>query len=632
MQRTMLFSRFLRVLSLFSVLLVSLHFSALYLSADDASLCSTPILGQTPWFKQKACPWWDAHVEPHRKELARPLALQWQKQEQLARSQVESTSHKATAFAKEQVLPCACKWYHIVRIKTQMYHNVYVVPHIKHASYKVQLWLQSDSQAAKLTLRASNEYFKLLKILESWTCQLNIWARPKLVESAQCIKPLFAQLKHRAVEFRHSFENYTETEIQESDAVTDVEEELQYYDAEDDFEDESEEETIYLTSTIIETVTLSDNQLAAPTSIQEASMDLEVPLRDLVQDEFQAWSNTVEQKALNTEHQFDLEIENLVQSKLDEIRPRITVMLQDISNSTQQHYKTINRAILDVNCTMELHPETGEQLYFNQEGSQLRKYVTRPLVREYFSQAHTHVDETLEQINEVLEAFVAEINTEVDQVRQEHLEVYEEWGDVMISEWSKRMAYVDVMAAMESDDLSQAQHDNWKQFLKLKKQVVATRDMLMKHAANLQDVEKFLREIQLTSKALQREAGEYLFILRSKANLAFQGREELERRQHQEQMEREKKEQEERERQEREDLEKEELARQELENSLYSEEEDDAEEFYDSEYAINPDVESKLLHQEQLQREMLDLRENELRQQLLHEQREDELNHSSQSK
>ncbi|SCV04666.1 LAME_0H20252g1_1 [Lachancea meyersii CBS 8951] len=631
--------RIWRKLRLLCTLLVALHFTALFIGSQNIDLCSTPVLGQTVWFEQVACPWWDAHVEPHRKELARPLALQWQAKEQDLKYHVESFSQRLTSSGKKHVLPCIRRWTHVACIKSHLYYNVYVLPHVKHVRYKCQLWLQSDGNVAKHTLSTLDHMSSACSKAKALAHRIGNDLNPHISNATKYAKGLISQMADLASEGRAYMQREVTKYMHKSDEGSQAAEESLYYDAENgeeqvgkddeeeyDEDEDEEEETLYLTSTIVETVTLSDNQLAAPTSDSGADAALEVPLRDLVQDEFQAWSNTVKQKALNTEGQFDVEIEALKRDKLDVFRPRITALLQDISNSTQQHYRIINKAILDVNCTMEHHPETGEQIYFNREGTQLRKYVTRPLMREFFSQAHTHVDVALEEVRALLESFIEEVNAEVDQLRQEHLEVYEEWGDVMVSEWSKRMAYVDVVAAMDSEDLGQRQHDNWKQFLKLKKQVIATRDVLMKHPANLLDVEKFLKEIQFTLKALQREAGEYLFILRSKANLAFQAREELERKEHVEQVEKEKKEQEERERQEQEERLRQEQLEEEKFQDMYESLEGVSDESDEKDQS-----EAQLLQHEQLQRAKLDQEEFEQRQQMAREQSRDEERYSSQN-
>ncbi|SCU82969.1 LAFA_0D01046g1_1 [Lachancea sp. 'fantastica'] len=623
----MIFARFWQSLRLVCALLVAIHFSASILGTQSIDLCSTPILGQTQWVEQSVCPWWSTHVEPHRREFARPLALQWQIKEEALKCRVESASQMLTTAGKAHVLPFINKWQQVARIKSQLYYNVYVLPHVKHANYEFQLWLRSDGAVARYTAHTIKCISSLFHQVMAQVGRLWKLSHPYLSSEAKCVKARLFKMAACLKKHRLLVQERVSRHLNATDRSVETSKDVPYYESENADDEEQDEfdddETLYLTSTIIETVTISDNEVATPSSTANSDTDLEVPLRDLVQDEFQAWSNTVAQKALNSEGQLDQDIEEIKTGKLNDIRPRITALLREISNATQQHYRAINKAILDVNCTAEVDPKTGESLFFNREGTQLRNYVTRPLMREYFSQAHAYVDDALERVRDMLEIFVGDVNTDLDQLRQEHLEVYEEWGDVMVSEWSKRMAYVDVVAAMESEDLSQRQHDNWKQFLRLKKQVIFTRDALMRHPADLQDVEKFLKEIQFTLKAIQREAGEYLFILRSKANLAFQAREDLEKQKLLEQMERERREQEELERQEREERLRREQEDLEKFQDMYDSLDEESREIDDDE------ENAQLLEHEKAQRAALEKLESEQREIMAREQRQDEESHLS---
>ncbi|CUS24205.1 LAQU0S14e02564g1_1 [Lachancea quebecensis] len=657
------------------IVLIGFRQAKKYCESNEAEFCRLTSLSRaSPWWNEHINPYWDIYVSP----CVTKIHEYEHKLDEWAAPRIDRTYYRVQDFVETKVAPVTYKWYKFVQFKSQVYYNGHFVPCLKHMQLSAKQWLASEGFLQRLCLHARQGLF----------CLRN-GSRWVLNESLEAFNEIYSWSSHV---LRENLNKSSVSEDQRSDSVEEEElgdiGESRYYDAEyfegeqDDYNDE--DETTYLTSTIIETVTLSgEKQLEKPTSSanNEDASSLDVPLRDLVQDEFQAWSNTVEQKASNTLTQFDSEVEELVEAKLSKAQPNITSLLQGISESFQSHYRIINRAILDVDCTMELDAETGEQLYFNRDGTQLRKYVTRPLMREFFSSAHAHVDERLETVRAQLEKFVTAVNKEVEQVRQEHLEIYEEWGDVMVSEWSKRMAYVDVVAAMGAEDMNQQQHDNWKKFLKLKKQVVNTRDLLMQHPAKLEKLQKFLNDIQFTLMALQRDAGEYLFILRSQANMAFQTREKLEREREEE--ERRKLEQE-RDRQAQKEREQQNLAEnearlarerlaleqeQEQENyaheseepffsmedvaatlgadvetdyenaikgadSQLNESEDDEDSFYDtyeSDEEQEESAELERLKRESAERESLDRLEFEQRQKLREDQYQDEIQHSSQA-
>ncbi|KAM3160385.1 Outer spore wall assembly protein SHE10 [Lachancea thermotolerans] len=657
------------------VVLIGFKQARKYCESNEAEFCRLTSLSRaSPWWNEHIDPYWDSYVSP----CVTKIHDYEHKLDEWAAPRIDRAYYRVQDIVETKVVPVTYKWYKTVQFKTQVYYNGHFVPFLGHARILAKQWLASEGFFQRLYLHVQQGLF----CLRNWS--LWVWNG-----SLEAFNEIHSWSSHALQEISNKS---SITENQSGEPVTDEDpsdtDESKYYDAEY-FEGEQgdyneDDETMYLTSTIIETVTLSDEkQLDKSTSAANGDdgSSLDVPLRDLVQDEFQAWSNTVEQKASNTLTQFDSEVEELVEAKLSKAQPNITGLLQGISESFQSHYRIINRAILDVDCTMELDPETGEQLYFNKDGTQLRKYVTRPLMREFFSSAHAHVDERLEMVRARLEKFVAAVNKEVEQVRQEHLEVYEEWGDVMVSEWSKRMAYVDVVAAMGAEDMNQQQHDNWKKFLKLKKQVVNTRDLLMQHPAKLERLQKFLNDIQFTLMALQRDAGEYLFILRSQANMAFQTREKLEREREEEErrkLEQERQIQEQKEREQQELAENEARAARErlaleqgqgqeqleqnsdeaffsmeditatplgadddtdYENALddadsqLSESEDSEDNFYDSYEGDEEDGSRELerLERESAERETLDRLELGQRQKLQGEQHRDELHHSSQA-
>ncbi|AMD22680.1 HHL090Wp [Eremothecium sinecaudum] len=294
----------------------------------------------------------------------------------------------------------------------------------------------------------------------------------------------------------------------------------------EDLERTELEETIYITSTVTKTFTASAELATAVTEATSAK-ELEVSLHDLIHDEFQAWKQTIENKADNVLKAFTDEIREFELQQLEEISPVLTRHLREFNAKSKEHFRKINKVIQEINCTMGIDPETNATIWFDKRGTQLKEYITRPLLREHFAQANGELTNTTDFIRAELKSIVDSVNDRVDVIREEHLEIYEEWGDVMISEWSKRMAYIDVVD--HDIDSEEQRHNNWKQFLKLKKHVIKTRELLMEHPVKFNDLEKFLKDIQNTLRTMAQENGEYMYILRSKANLYFQEREKQDR-------------------------------------------------------------------------------------------------------
>lgn len=317
--------------------------------------------------------------------------------------------------------------------------------------------------------------------------------------------------------------------VRPESVTTDPDDESIFY--EDDDVDEYTE-----TSTIVLTVTQTANSAldlkATPSASGLIVDECDMSMEEMLRNDFMSWKITIENKLSNTMKDFENDINEFAQEKLDHIQPTLADLLKRASNTSQTNFQIITKAIMDVNCTESVDPKTNKTIWFDQNNTQLPKYMTRELMREYFSAAHSQFDALSQEIRAHLRKLADEVNDHVEVLRQENVELFEEWADVMITEWSKNLAYVDVAVNEEKlADLEKEQRKNWKDFMKLKRQVIKTRDTLMEHPVKLDSLQSFVNTVQQSLKTLSHENGEYLYILRSKANLEFQAREALERQQ-----------------------------------------------------------------------------------------------------
>lgn len=494
-----------------------------YTSSDAWTEVYVPVIEEKlPILEARVYPWWGEKVTPHLNKanaayvsnVVPHLDKLKSNYRTVVAPKLRSLAIKVRDYFETTIFPQCYKAYHTVAFKIQLYYHVFIVPRAKHIKSVISL--------------KTNDFLGKYPTIGKFSHALNSWFHSTLD---------FCRLKVNRIR-KHYGKREEDMPILEEFEDREEDEEEGY--EEDDEEDE--DGVLHLTSTITTTITLAQDELASAVtdaSREEEDSSLDVPLKDLVQNEYQAWSNTVERKANTALDAFTKEVHDYEIEQLESVSPLMSSLLQNISNTTQLHFQKINKAILDINCTMEIG-ENGEQLFFDRHGTQLKEYITRPLMRGLFTAANEELTAMSDDLRARLKEFVNTVNDHVDVIRNEHLEVYEEWGDVMISEWSKRMAYVDVVALDEQDDSEQ--HSNWKNFLKLKRNVIKTRDLLVEHPVKFHDLEVFLKEVQFTLRMLAKESGEYLYILRSKANLTFQERERQER-------EKEKREEEERQRQ-----------------------------------------------------------------------------------
>ena len=310
----------------------------------------------------------------------------------------------------------------------------------------------------------------------------------------------------------------------------------------------SDEESLTTTSTqtVIKTITFDQEQASAVASCTheenasaniEDSTDINVNEQALLQEDFDMWSETILQKTQDVIRLFEKDVSKYINSKLGEETKHFKLKFKSLDDESKKLFSKISLAINDIDCVEGIDSETGRIIFFDKSGStEISQYITRELVREYFNETRSTLDEQTHTMEENLSQITEEIEKRVNAIREENVEVFEEWGDIIVNEWSKRMAYVDVINAhMGADDDTTLDEEekrssvNWRKFLMGKKQIVESREKLAHHSADLSRVKDFRQKVQRKILSFTQESGEFLYILRSKANLQFQERERKER-------------------------------------------------------------------------------------------------------
>lgn len=261
------------------------------------------------------------------------------------------------------------------------------------------------------------------------------------------------------------------------------------------------------------------------------SSDLEVDEHTAFNDDFQIWHNSINKKNEKVESVLAKDIRKFIDGQIKKLEPSWKDFIKEMEKQNQIHFTIINKAILDTNCTEEVDPSTGNVIYFDKTGTtQLDTYVTRELMREYIRDANQAFENRLHEIKSHLQSELKKMNKRLNLIREEHLDVYEEWGEVMVSEISKRLAYLDVISNANKDEGKIIDNEaNWEKHLEIKRAISATRDRLANYEIDASAFKRMIDSVEKTLETLHSEFGEYMYILRSKANIAFQEREAQER-------------------------------------------------------------------------------------------------------
>ncbi|KAL3229584.1 Outer spore wall assembly protein SHE10 [Nakaseomyces bracarensis] len=318
-------------------------------------------------------------------------------------------------------------------------------------------------------------------------------------------------------------------------ATTKIAEEAQR--VQESLKDEPEE---VVTSTVVKTITQTQFSSAAATEakeVEEAEVkDVEIDHQVQLQRDFDKWSKNVAKKFKMVNKMLLRDVKKQLKPELDSREQLFAQKIKELSHEAESNFEVISKAIEDINCIEGEDPTTGETIYFDAEGqNQIEQYITREMIREMLNNTQTTLSTITEDIQGDIKSIMEVFKKISERSRDEHCTAFEEWGDIMISEWSKKLAYLDVLATHEDDSESEAgaqnevSEKNWKKFMEIKKKIVSARDKLGTKQIKIKELKTLLDNIQKTLQALTNEHGEYLYILRAKANLAFQEREAKER-------------------------------------------------------------------------------------------------------
>lgn len=333
--------------------------------------------------------------------------------------------------------------------------------------------------------------------------------------------------------------------------------------------DDDEDELIrtVITSTVIEVITIHSDvtttvveSTTTPTSTTatnstndidiKSSNDIIIDEQSQLQIEFDNWSQTISEKVDSFIKLFDKEVHKTINKLINTTESDLVNEIDNYSQALDKIFHDITKSIQDIDSIEKIDPNTGEKNHFNKvNSSKIDKFITREMVREFFNKIEDNNKLINDKFTLELNKLMNIVNDKVNYLRQDYSDLYEEWANVMVNEWSKKLVYADIVGGTgihgdifnatandESEDANEnvvnrdSQSDlNWKKYLKIKKQVINARDNIIEHNVKLNKVEKIIKKLENDLQKALKENGEFAYILRSKANLAFQQREKEER-------------------------------------------------------------------------------------------------------
>ncbi|EJS43870.1 YFR039C [Saccharomyces arboricola H-6] len=240
--------------------------------------------------------------------------------------------------------------------------------------------------------------------------------------------------------------------------------------------------------------------------------DLEMCEPSSLKMEYEAWIKAIDTKVSRAVTVLDSEIHSMFEAQVLNKTKEVANRLDGINKTVGEQLSFLDSKIKDINCTSKFDPIQNKIKYFDETGQfELETYITKSSITSILKNYKLHLSNVEKSLSHALDSFLTEMAKVAESIRLENVEVYEEWADIMISQWSQRMAYMDIRSLNLKNQYDaeyiDENHSNWHAFLDLKKKVISERKRLIKHDLDmtliLESISKFKTEFQNTRDNIQ---------------------------------------------------------------------------------------------------------------------------------
>ncbi|KOG99857.1 Osw7p DI49_1700 [Saccharomyces eubayanus] len=323
------------------------------------------------------------------------------------------------------------------------------------------------------------------------------------------------------------FETDSETEEEEDDEDADG---VEHADNEED-EDEYELEEEYYdrgNSQVVTAAILQDMSRIIVGS--DSYTDLETLEPEALKMEYEAWIKAVDSKVSSAITLLDSEIHSMFEAQALNKSMDVASRLDDLNRTFSEQLVFLDSKIKDINCTSKFDPVQNKIKYFDRSGRfELETYVTKSSITSILKNYKLHLSNFEESLFHTLDSFLSEMAKQAELIRLENVEVYEEWADVMISQWSQRMAYLDIRSLhlknQYDPEYIDKNHSNWQDFMKLKKKVISERNHLIEHDLDMKLILESISDFKTDFQSIKEDIQAIFLQRMNTADALFKSRE-----------------------------------------------------------------------------------------------------------
>ncbi|CAK9436961.1 uncharacterized protein LODBEIA_P14570 [Lodderomyces beijingensis] len=283
-------------------------------------------------------------------------------------------------------------------------------------------------------------------------------------------------------------------------------------------DDDDDVETIVIVSTI------------SVTQVAVATDDIDPSLKAVL-DEINFWEKRVEKSIELAKKNLEQEITPKLQAVIEKIKPEISTLFQELQKENHLQYKELNQKISEINRDEEKIRESNDTTI---------ETVTRQEIRDDIAAAHKSAEDCSLKVQDILSTEHEQVLNEYFKSIQDTIDVLETFSESTINEFSQKLHQLTSALEVEQDEES-IHWKIWKKFHQIKERLFEFRDDIYDKAhqykkdnkkfaslvIGLEPWNEYLSQIEFHINYLVRDNADYLRLVRAKANLAFQGREEL---------------------------------------------------------------------------------------------------------
>ena len=248
--------------------------------------------------------------------------------------------------------------------------------------------------------------------------------------------------------------------------------------------------------------------------------------------ELAAWEDKIRSTLQLAEGSLVSEFAPYLDKRLSKLKEAFSANFTELQTANYLRYKEMHRLIALIDKDSEFI-RTHNQTIAEPE-------VDRQVMRDRIKEARDAVELQMKYADDELSKAYAEVLTEYFSVAQSTVDVLESFAETIILDFSARLKALIEYFRANADFDDKIVWNAWKKFHQVKESIFQIRDKIFDEAhaykANpeapqkpkaLEEWDKYVRDIKFHIGFLTRDNDEYLFLVRAKANVAYQQREGL---------------------------------------------------------------------------------------------------------